>query len=558
MNILLIAISAKYIHSNPAVFSLKACTGEYSGLVNILEFTINQQPSFLLQEIYKKRPDVIAFSCYIWNRTLLDGLIPDLHQILPDADIWAGGPEVSYDAPQVIQNWQLRGVMTGAGEGSFYRLVSAYAKGTAASLPAILRQEDAPRITLAQIPFWQESIPDLSSRIIYYESSRGCPFSCSYCLSSIEKTMDFRPVSQVCRELDFFLERRVPQVKFTDRTFNCKKAHALPILSHILEHDNGITNFHFEISADLLDGDYFALLRQMRPGAVQLEIGVQSVCARTITEIGRSMDFDRVSQAVRLIHSWNNIHIHLDLIAGLPFEDFHTFEHSFNEVYALQPQQLQLGFLKVLKGSGMERQAAGYGLCHTSLPPYEVLCTRWLSYEDICRLKQVEAVLETYYNSGQFAHALAYLERFFDTPFSMYESLGRWHETHGCTGIQPSRLRKYEILLEFGTGCADSLAAFKEYLVYDLYLREHMKNRPGFAPSLDKWKNTIHDILQEEARTHAWFPKLAACNYRALVKALHAEVFETIFEKPSVVLFCYETRSPLTHNCMTRIIPLAE
>lgn len=575
MNILLIAVSAKYIHSNPAVFSLKSCTGAYSPHVSILEFTINQQPSFMLQQIYKKHPDVIAFSCYIWNRSTIDCLIPDLHKLLPDTDIWAGGPEVSYNAGEIISRWQLRGVMAGPGEGSFSCLVSAYMNGTADRLPAILDSSNAPVLSLDEIPFWQENLNAPDSRIIYYESSRGCPFSCSYCLSSIDKTMDFRSTERVCKELDFFLERKVPQVKFIDRTFNCSKAHALPILRHILDHDNGVTNFHFEIAADLLDEDYFALLRQMRLGAVQLEIGIQSTCAQTIAEIRRKTDFEKAADAVRRIGSWHNIHVHLDLIAGLPYEDLDTFQNSFNEVYALHPEQLQLGFLKVLKGSGMERNAAEYGLLYTSLPPYEVLCTRWLSYEDVCHLKQTEDVLEIYYNSGQFMHTMEFLCHYFETPYAMYASLGHWYEAHGLSGIQSSRVRKYEILLEFGSFYIQAwcrtqknlpsyetysftpdrqICALKEYLTYDLYLREHMKNRPAFCLSLDSRKDVIHDILYQEAQNHTLFPELSGCNYRTLMKLLHAEIFETIFSETSVILFCYEKRDPLTNNgCIKKI-----
>ncbi|MDE7222503.1 MAG: DUF4080 domain-containing protein [Acetatifactor sp.] len=565
MNILLVAVNAKYIHSNPAVYSLKSCTGDHEPLVDIAEFTINQQPAYILQEIYKRQPDVIAFSCYIWNRNVMDAIIPDLHKLLPSADIWAGGPEVSYDADETIRRWQLRGVMTGPGEAVFSRLTEAYASGTAKELPAVLDGNGPQRLKLDEIPFWYKNMQDFEHRIIYYESSRGCPFSCSYCLSSIDRALDFRSAERVCRELDFFLEKRVPQVKFVDRTFNCKKEHALPILQHILEHDNGMTNFHFEIAADLLDDDYFAVMKQLRPGAVQLEIGVQSTCDRTIAEIRRKMDFAKVSAIVRRISSWRNIHIHLDLIAGLPFEDLARFEISFNDVYTLRPQQLQLGFLKVLKGSAMERQAPEYALQYTSQPPYEVLSTRWLSYEDICRLKQVEEMVEIYYNSGQFANTLEFLLPCFDSPYAMYEGLAVWYEKYGLFGVQSSRMRKYEILLEFGSACLSGneltphlrfgqvpadrqIPILKEYLLYDLYLREHMKNRPPFAPSQEPWKNTIHDILHREALEHTLFPELAGCNYRELTKALHVEIFTSIFDEPAAVLFGYERRDPLTNN----------
>lgn len=597
MKILLVAINAKYIHSNPAVYSLKSCAGEYVSCVDIAEFTINQQPAYILQEIYKRQPDVIAFSCYIWNRSVLDAIIPDLHKLLPQVDIWAGGPEVSYDAAETIHKWQLRGVMIGPGEAVFSRLAAAYAADTAQELPAVLDGGKMQRIKLDDIPFWYEDMQDFEHRIVYYESSRGCPFSCSYCLSSIDRTMDFRSTERVCRELDFFLAKKVPQVKFVDRTFNCKKDHALPILRHILEHDNGVTNFHFEIAADLLDEDYFSVMEQLRPGAVQLEIGVQSTCEETIMEIHRKMDFSRVAAIVRRISSWKNIHVHLDLIAGLPFEDLHRFQISFNDVYALRPQQLQLGFLKVLKGSDMEQHAPAYELLYTSQPPYEVLSTRWLSYEDICHLKQVEEMVEIYYNSGQFVNTLEFLLSYFDSPYALYDSLAAWYERHGLFGMQSSRIRKYEILLEFGSACvfinapeqelpsrqtetdrqftADGrvvqnghnsvsgqatadiqITMLREYLLYDLYQREHMKNRPAFAASLEPWKNAIHDIIHKESLEHTLFPELADCNYRELTKALHVEVFASIFDHPTVVLFGYERRDPLTNNVTAAMISL--
>lgn len=561
MKILLVAVNAKYIHSNPAVYSLKSCAGDYESCVDIMEFTVNQQPSFIVREIYKKHPDVIAFSCYIWNRNIMDAVISDLHKVLPDTDIWAGGPEVSYNALEMIERWKLRGVMCGPGEGLFRLLVSSYAEGNSENLPVVLDGTIVSRFSLDEIPFWYEDLSDFEHRIIYYESSRGCPFSCSYCLSSIDKNMDFRSVERVCRELDFFLNKKVPQVKFVDRTFNCKKEHALPILQHILTYDNGVTNFHFEIAADLLDEDYFILFEQFRPGAVQLEIGVQSTCLKTIREIDRVTDFDKIVAAVRKISSFHNIHIHLDLIAGLPFEDFDTFQASFNDVYALSPEQLQLGFLKVLKGSNMELRSNNYELQYTDLPPYEVLSTKWLSYEEICYLKQIEEVLEIYYNSGQFQNTLHYLNVFFDTPYQMYESLACWFEEHNLFGIQSSRVRKYEILWEFGVWCQNDFKELNtgilcEYLAYDLYLREHMKNRPSFLPFLENRKNDIHDILYDESETHQLLPELSGCNYRELTKRLHVEIFEEIFISPVAFIFYYDKRDPLTNNCTVIQVPL--
>lgn len=576
MKILLVAVNAKYIHSNPAVLSLRACAGEYQSCVDVIEFTINQQGSYILQEIYRKQPDVVAFSCYIWNFHLIDSIIFDLHTILPEADIWAGGPEVSYPAEEIIDRWRLRGVMVGPGEGVFRRLVSSYVQNRSADLPMVLDGSRLPRLTLDEIPFYYKDVTDFDHRIIYYESSRGCPFSCSYCLSSIEKTMDFASVDRVCRELDFFLEKKVPQVKFVDRTFNCKKDHALPILEHIFKYDNGVTNFHFEIAADLLDDDYFCLFEKLRPGAVQLEIGVQSTNERTLHEIRRTMDFEKAAAAVRRIVKLGRIHVHLDLIAGLPYEDLRSFAGSFNDVYDLRPEQLQLGFLKVLKGSEMEKKAPEYEIRHTALPPYEVLSTKWLSYQDICHLKQIEEVLEIYYNSSQFHDSLEYLNLFFETPYKMYEFIAAWYEEHKLFGIQLSRVQKYEELMKCGEmrisqwirdhdsaaagvgadghPADDPIAVWKEHLACDLYLRENMKNRPAFCLSMERWKDQIHEILHEEAERHALFPVLSDRNYRELTKALHVEVLEHLFREPAALVFCYEERDPLTNNGKARLV----
>ena len=555
MKILLVAINAKYIHSNPAVFSLRASCKAYQSSVEIAEYTINQQPGYILSDIYQRKPDVVAFSCYIWNRRILTELIPDLKQILPDADLWAGGPEVTYDAKETLRELPLRGVMTHAGEGSFSYLVKCYNEGQSASLPAVL---SLPPQTLNEIPFWYEDLSGFEHRIIYYESSRGCPFSCSYCLSSIEKCMDFRDKERVTRELQFFLDKQVPQVKFIDRTFNCKKDHALYIWQFILTHDNGVTNFHFEVAADLLDEEMLSVLEQMRPGAVQLEIGVQSTNPATIAEINRKMDFEKVAHIVSRILSWNNIHLHLDLIAGLPFEDLETFCHSFDDVYALHPEQLQLGFLKVLKGSVMYENRQSYGLRYRNQPPYEVLSTNWLSFSEICGLKQVEEMVEIYYNSGQFSHTLTLLEQQYASSYELYRQLADFYNSCGYFDVSASRLKKYELLLDFALSVDPAREnRYRESLIYDLYLRENVKNRPAFGMSIDHYHDAINEWLHQEAQTHAALPMLSERNFRQLLTSLHIEVFTHLFDAPQMVVFHYDTRNPLTNNCETYTESLA-
>ena len=452
---MLAAVNAKYIHSNLAVYSLKAyadarlrqskspvsSAGHAAGEVEIEigEYTINQQPDRIMEDIYKRRPDLLCFSCYIWNIQMIRSLLPELGKVLPDTEIWLGGPEVSYDPVRLLEQFpQVTGIMKGEGEETFAVLAGARAAREAGPGTDL---EDAEGITwrdsrgqirdnpwrqpldMDQIPFVYQDMTDFRHRIVYYESSRGCPFSCSYCLSSVDKRLRFRSLSLVKRELQFFLDAGTEQVKFVDRTFNCRHDHALEIWKYIRRHDNGITNFHFEVSADLLNEEELELIRSMRPGLIQLEIGVQSTNPETIREIRRTMDLARLEENVRNVREGRNVHQHLDLIAGLPWEDLESFGRSFDRVYALRPDQLQLGFLKILKGSRMEKMKEAYGLLCRDTPPYEVLSTRWLSYGDVLILKGVEEMTELYYNSGQFRTALELLELREPSPFALYRRL---------------------------------------------------------------------------------------------------------------------------------------
>lgn len=548
MRILLAACNAKYIHSNLAVYDLKAYSSDYDEQVLLREYTINQPKDEIMKDIYSSGADVVCFSCYIWNISFVRELIRDLVKILPETAFWAGGPEVSYDAEKFLTEMtEMTGVMVGEGERTFHDLLEFYIDGKG-SLEEIsgIAYRDGDKIChngwrelmdLSAIPFVYEHLEEFENRIIYYESSRGCPFSCSYCLSSIDKKLRFRDLELVKKELQFFLDHKVPQVKFVDRTFNCKHEHAMTIWKYILEHDNGVTNFHFEISADLLCEEEMELMKHMRPGLIQLEIGVQSTNPETIRAIHRHMDLEKLERCVDRVHSFRNIHQHLDLIAGLPYEDYDTFHRSFNDVYRMKPDQLQLGFLKVLKGSLMQQEAEGYGIVHKEKEPYEVLSTNWLTYGEVLKLKMVESMVEVYYNSGQFWHTLEYLVPFAEDAFTFYEQLGAFYEKKGYSEISHSRMRRYEILLEFlreETEIPVEDAAQK--MLYDLYLREKLKKRPVFAPD------------QKPYETAVW-------NYRKnnqVSKTAHIEAFEN----GTVVLFDYENRDPLSNNAHTETIQL--
>lgn len=566
MKVLLTAINAKYIHSNLAVYSLRAYAKPYKEDISIAEYTINQQLDDILMDLYKKKPDILCFSCYIWNLTYVEELIREVKKIFPKLPIWVGGPEVSYDAKDVLLRLpEVTGVMLGEGEETFLELLAHY-YGEGKSLSEIAgityRDEEGllcqnewrKTIDLSSVPFVYQDMADFKNKIIYYESSRGCPFSCSYCLSSVDKCLRFRDLDLVKKELQFFLDEEAVQVKFVDRTFNCNHRHAMEIWTYLMEHDKGITNFHFEVAADLLNEEEIQLIEKMRPGLIQLEIGVQSTNENTIREIRRTMKFSEVERIVRRINQGKNVHQHLDLIAGLPFEDMESFQKSFNDVYRLQPEQLQLGFLKVLKGSYMEEKKADYGLVYKSRPPYEVLYTNWLSYDDVLVLKLVEEMVEVYYNSGQFSYTLHHLEKEFETPFQMYLELGIFYEKHKLHLISHSRITRYEIMLEFveslGTGREDF---YRELLTFDLYLRENVKNRPEFAGEYQVSKETLHDFYEEEAREHQYLKGYEQYDKRQLRKMTHVEGFhyDVLGDGGAMevkILFDYENRSRLTHQ----------
>lgn len=560
MKIFLTAINAKYIHSNLAVYSLRAYAKDYQDQIVIGEYTINNRVDYILEQIYKAKPDVLCFSCYIWNMDYVEELITEYHKLCPEVPIWVGGPEVSYEVETFFaEHPQVTGVMIGEGERTFQQLCKYYVN-RAGSLEEIrgiaFRDQDSGKtiftpvqepMNMSDIPFCYDHIENFENRIIYYESSRGCPFNCSYCLSSIDKKLRFRDIELVKKELAFFIEKKVPQVKFVDRTFNCRHDHAMEIWRFVKEHDNGITNFHFEISADLLNEEELALIHDMRPGLIQLEIGVQSTNETTIREIHRTMKLELLKDIVRKIQSGENIHEHLDLIAGLPYEDYATFAKSFDEIYALKPNQLQLGFLKVLKGSYMYEHAAEYEIVYHEKTPYEVMKTKWLSFDDVLKIKQVEEMLEVYYNSGQFEITMKVMEPLFESAFAMFQEFGAFYEEKGYFGMSHSRIRRAEILLEFMRERKSEdtvLQMLEESLTFDLYYRENCKSRPSWAPSPAEFKEQTRYYCKNGVKSH-----VEPFHYRFPEKSKKAlNEIPTRLKQPVYMLFDYENRDPLDHQ----------
>lgn len=569
MKFLLVAVNAKYIHSNPAVYSLKRFAGEYTDAVEIAEYTINNRMEDILEDIYRRKPDVIGFSCYIWNIGMVEKLMGELHKLLPKLPVFLGGPEVTYDADKLLRKYPyLTGIFIGEGEATFAQVVKYYVKKNPESLEDIpglmLRSGMTPErkpLNLTDVPFLYDDMAPFTNRIIYYETQRGCPFRCSYCLSSIDKTVRFRDIEVVKKELAFFLEKKVKQVKFVDRTFNCNHDHAMAVWQYLYDHDNGVTNFHFEIAGDILRENEIALVAKMRPGLVQFEIGVQSTNTDTLREIRRVMDIEKLKQVVAALKAAHNVHIHLDLIAGLPYEDYDSFARSFDDVYAMEPEQLQLGFLKVLKGSYMAEMAESYGLVYTDYAPYEVLYTNWLSFTEICRLKRIEEMVEIYYNSGQFAHSLpVMIADFGQGAFAFYEALADFYQEQGFFVETPSRIYRYQALLSFAKSIhPERQELYKELLLFDLYVRENLKSRPDFAPDLHDLQPVIHAFYKKEESERRYLPHLSEIPAPQLSRMTHLEPFSYSvwatdvsevkkLPEQAFLLFDYDHRDPLTRE----------
>lgn len=616
MLFLLVAVNSKYIHTNPALYSLQRYACHYgedlTENVKIAEYTINQRTDEILSEIYRQKPDVIGISVYIWNVTEVLNLVREIRKIMPKTPIWLGGPEVTYRPEEVLREYpEVTGIMLGEGEATFLELVTRYKdlsqKGIDLMDKSMLmdvdglmyisaddtcvKTEDRGLTDLSTLPFLYDDLSEFDHKIIYYETSRGCPFRCSYCLSSIDKKVRLRDIEMVKKELQFFLDHKVPQVKFIDRTFNCNHDHAMAIWQYIKDHDNGVTNFHFEVGADLLREDELALLNTLRPGAVQMEIGVQTTNEKTIHEICRIMDIPTLRGIVERLHAGHNIHIHLDLIAGLPYEDYKTFQRSFDDVFYMKPEQLQLGFLKVLSGSMMKEKEKEYEILYTSKPPYEVLSTKWITYEEICRLKQVEEMVEIYYNSNQFTYTLPLLLQFFESPFTMFETMADFYDRKGYFTNTPSRTYRYDVLLQFAMELFDEHRAdildkpsiaklhredftklIAELLTMDIYLRENAKSRPTFSRDMNPYKDAINRFYREEEKhrengTHL-LKNYVEYDPRNMVRMLHIEAFDFDIlganptyekkERPTFVIFDYKERNALTYDAKIMEVRVAD
>ncbi len=539
MKIILTTLNAKYIHSSLALHSIKSYCHEYKEYIEILEYTINNEENYILSELYNRTPNVIAFSCYIWNIEQTLSIIRTIKKVLPNVIIILGGPEVSYDIENIMENKDIDIICYGEGEATFLELTKYFVdkKGNLNDIKSIAYRKENIIINsnrnplkLDDIPFVynKDNLSDFENRILYYETSRGCPYQCQYCLSSIEKGVRFLSLERVYSDLQFFLDNKVKQVKFVDRTFNCNKNHALSIWKYLKNNDNKITNFHFEITADLIDEEIIEFLKTVRVGLFQFEIGIQSTNIQTINSIKRKVNFDILADVVKKIKESKNIHQHLDLIAGLPNEDYNSFANSFNDVYKLQPEQLQLGFLKVLKGSGLRSNALEYGLVYKDKAPYEILYTNDLNYKNMLKLKMIEEMVETYYNSGKATYTLKYIIQFFNSPFHFYETLAEYWENNNHNAIQHSKMELYTILMNFSNEyLVDKLSEIKDLLKFDMFLNDNVKTLPAWLSYKKSSiiEDKIKNFYKEKSNVEKYLPELMNYDYKQLSRLTHVEYF---------------------------------
>lgn len=568
--VILAALNAKYIHSNLALRYLSRFqNNNQKHHVETMEFTINQRLDFIAEELFRKQPNVVLFSCYIWNVEMLRQLCPILKKIMPDCVIGFGGPEVSYESETFLrENPAVDFVMRGEGELVFTKYLEHLDAGNPATLGEIesltYRQGDeifsTPQMhpmDLALLPFpYEDDFSDVQNQIIYYESSRGCPYHCGYCLSSVENGVRFVPLDKVLPDLQKFLDKNVPQVKFIDRTFNCKKSHAMAIWKYLHEHDNGVTNFHFEITADLIDQETIDFLKTVRKGLFQFEIGVQSTNPQTIRAINRNVDFAALSEIVQQIKDGGNIHQHLDLIAGLPYEDYDSFGCSFNDVYALHPEQLQLGFLKVLKGSMLHQKQKEFEIVYHDTAPYEVLTTHELPYADTLRLKYVEEMVETYYNSGRFLNTLAYLVPLYESPFAFFEALSQFWVGENYHYLGLSKMGLFDVLWRFvEQNPKVDKRKLQWEMKFDIALHEKPKKLPAWltVTNEEQWHDKVFAFYGNPTLWQKCLPHYKS--NKEAIRQTHLEVFGD--EKQKAVLFDYGKRD-LLGNAEYKIMKTAE
>ena len=542
MKILLTTLNSKFIHTCLSIRYLKSyCKDKFPGIY-IEEYTINQNTDYIAREIYKQSPDIVAFSSYIWNMTETLEIAEILKTVNPNIIIILGGPEVTYNGEEVLRdNSFIDYIIFGEGEETLKHLLSTIEdKGDFKLVEGIIYKEkekiciNAPRPLIQDLdsissPF-DDDIETFKNKIAYFESSRGCPFNCQFCLSSSIKGVRFFSLERAKSDLKKLIDIGVDQIKFVDRTFNAKKGYAMEIMNFIREQNTKGINFHFEVTAHLVDDEMLVFLENVEEGLFQFEVGVQSTNAQTLEAIDRTTDFEKLSRVVNRINSFKNIHLHLDLIAGLPYENYESFRNSFNDVYALNPHKLQLGFLKVLRGSGLWDKTDEYGFKFIDVAPYEILETAYISYGEISRLKDLEDMVEKYGNEWYFKNTIDYIiKHYFETPFDFFEGFASYWESKEYHKVSHSRRALYEKLYEFIAETLDIDKLLVANLIkYDFLLNNKTATLPEFLRNdyKDDLKTSRHGFLQDENNLKQYLPDYADTPVKRILNDVHFEMFD--------------------------------
>ncbi|EPB9403037.1 B12-binding domain-containing radical SAM protein [Clostridium perfringens] len=490
MKILLTAINSKYIHSNLAVRYLKAFTKDLDFQGDIKEFSINDRVENILEGIIEEKPDVVAFSCYIWNMEFVNRLAELIKLVDPNIEILYGGPEVSYEGKEFLENHEGEYVIVGEGEKTFREFVLyKLGEGKIEDIKGlnykrngkVFENPKRPEMDMNELVFPYTYEEDINNKIVYYEASRGCPFKCKYCLSSVMHGVRFLDVERVKKELKYFMERGLKLVKFVDRTFNCNREYTVELLKYLSEQDTE-TRFHFEVAADLLTEEQIEILNNAPKGRFQLEVGVQTTNNEVLHNINRYITYENIKEKVLKVAAGKNVMQHLDLIAGLPGEDLESFKKSFNDVHAIRPDEIQLGFLKLLKGSSMREEAEKWGIVYSPYAPYEIIRSKDISYEELLLLKKVEAMVDKYYNSCKFNNVIKFFLNIYEKPFDFYYDLAMFFEEKGNFKRSIGNVEYYKILLDFyleKIGGEDE-GLFKEVLKFDYLCFNKKRWLPDF------------------------------------------------------------------------------
>lgn len=577
MKLLLTTLNSKYTHSSLALRYIHSMVKALDAEVDLIEYTINNQLDYIVREIYSGHYDVVVFSVYIWNVDDTLVIAKNLKKVAPHLKIMFGGPEVTFESHKFLDRYSFIDlIIRGEGEISFTELTKAlihdgypepegpdhfsdlkgltYRRGSGDAVE-IISTDDQPLINdLDIIPFPYETFEGLEHRILYYESSRGCPFNCQYCLSSTIKGVRFFSLDRVKEDLKRFVDLNVMQVKFIDRTFNADASRSLEIFRYLHEIDNGHTNFHFEITADRLNEETLEFLEGVRPGLFQFEIGVQTTHEPTLKEICRYVDFEKLKSICTRIRGYRNIHLHLDLIAGLPYENYDRFMKSFDDVYSIRPEMVQLGFLKLLKGSGLRIRKEKYGYIYDERPPYEIMATADLSFDDMIRLKGIEDMVEHFYNNQKFTHSLEFIIKVNDLlPSKMYEMLSDYWHNQGWHHKAHNQDAMYQILLEFYSDAGlKHNELFEEVVKFD-YVRQSSRRKLYADKETIEFRQFTHAFLQEEENVSKYLASYEGQTAKQIVKKVRFETFKydviklidsdfelsTVENKDVIVLFDY-------------------